>query len=102
MTVYGSRVSIACLLLVAVGLLDLFSTILLLELGLAEEANPIMRALIPYGWLAFSAVKCASLLAFVAVLTWYRARHPRLGSAIEVGTLLGYVAVYAGLFSYIN
>lgn len=96
------RVSTQCVLLALVGLADLCSTVVLVQSGAAYEANPIMRALIPYGWLVFALVKASTLAAFVSLITWYRQRNPRLGSLIETCTLVGYITLYASVFSVIN
>ena len=96
------RVSTQCVLLALVGLADLCSTVVLVQSGAAIEANPMMRALIPHGWLVFSLVKAFTLAAFVSLLTWYRQRNPRLGAIIETSTLFAYITLYVSLFSVLN
>ncbi len=97
-----TSVSIQTILLAAIGLADLISTIVLLQLGLAEEANPLMRALLPFGWPVFVTVKCATLVAYFYTITWYRQRHPRKASFIENAALASYLFVYITLFTTIN
>lgn len=98
----NTRVSKTCIVLVILGLADLVSTVVLVETGMAEEANPLMRAVLAHGWLPFCVVKCATLAAFVWTLTWYRQRRPRLASVVEVATTAGYAVIYTSLFSALN
>ncbi|MCC6484881.1 MAG: hypothetical protein IT209_08550 [Armatimonadetes bacterium] len=102
MNLLRTCVSVQSRILVIIGLLDLISTIILLEAGIAVEANPVMRSLLPYGWLVFSLVKAWSLMAYVAVLTWYRARRPRMGALVETFTIAAYLFIYATSFTLIN
>lgn len=102
MKLLSTPVSLQSLVLALIGLTDLISTIVLIEAGLAVEANPVMRALLPYGWLVFSLVKACSLMAYVGVLTWYRSRRPRIGACIETFTILAYLVIYAASFTIVN
>lgn len=102
MKLLNEPVSFQSVLLSVIVLADLLSTILLLEYGLAVEANPLMRALLPHGWLVFSLVKCSTLVGFLMVLTWYRRRRPRAAALVETCTAAGYVVMYTGLFSLLN
>ncbi len=85
-------------LLMAVGLLDLASTIYLVRNGFVREANPVMAwYLIHFGELAFCTVKIIMLVCPLTILEWARRIRPVLGMwAIRVA-LVGYVLLYAGV-----
>lgn len=96
------KLSIQSLLLIGIGLIDLISTIVLLELGIVTEANPLMRSLLPYGWTAFISFKCFTLLTYIAVITWYRQRRPRAGVIVENFTIAAYLCIYVTCFAAVN
>ncbi|MEM6414544.1 MAG: DUF5658 family protein [Pseudomonadota bacterium] len=67
-----------------VGLLDIFSTVLAIETGVAEEANPLMRYLmeeIGVGWVA---VKLTLQFMISAMVLWFPHRYVLLLFAATV------------------
>lgn len=84
--------STVCLLIL--GTLDLVSTLVWLNAGMAE-GNPLFRALAQHGSLAFAAGKLALLLGPVLILEYARQTHPK---SAEQGTWVAfaaYLALYA-------
>jgi len=62
------------LFLMSIGLVDMISTILLVNLGLCQELNPLMAPLLNLHWTVFAAVKSLTLLAGFLACEWYRHR----------------------------
>ena len=91
------------LLLMAVGLADLFSTMLWLHTGQIIEVNPIMAALLRGGeWLFFS-TKLGTLVAYLGVMEWYRRyRNPVFARTVGMITLFSYLGIYAVSFCCVN
>lgn len=54
-----------------VGLFDIISTIAAIELGVAEEANPLMRAIMDNYGALWIAAKLALQLAISAMVLWF-------------------------------
>lgn len=76
------------LVLMAIGLVDMISTILLINLGVCEELNPLMAPLIRIHWLLFAFVKASTLALAFFVCEWHRRkdeafvkRWARIGTA---------------------
>ncbi|MDH7601019.1 MAG: DUF5658 family protein [Armatimonadota bacterium] len=93
----------ANIVLLFVGLLDLLTTLIWLHTGKAVEINPIMAYVLRSGIDVFVAVKMSTLLAYVAVLEWYRRfKSPDLAALIGRLTLGSYVGIYAISFAVVN
>lgn len=54
-----------------VGLFDIISTIAAIELGVAEEANPFMRAIMDHHGVAWIGAKAALQLLISAMVLWF-------------------------------
>lgn len=54
-----------------VGLFDIISTIAAIELGVAEEANPLMRAIMDHYGAAWIAAKLSLQLVISAMVLWF-------------------------------
>lgn len=85
-------------LLLAVGLADLVSTLVLMRAGLVQEANPIMAwYLVHFGVWAFCAAKTTMLVCPLVMLEWVRRIKPYLGLWALRIALVGYLLVYLGV-----
>ena len=69
------KVSTESLVLVAICLADMFSTLFFVMKGLAVEQNPLMAACLRHGPMAFVLVKLASFVPFVVAIELYRRRN---------------------------
>jgi hypothetical protein len=87
----------------AIGLLDLVTTLFWLATGQVIEVNPVMAAVLQAGVAVFILVKVVTLGAYVAVMEWYR-RNRSYVFAQTVGniTVLAYVGIYAVSFYSVN
>lgn len=85
-------------LLLAIGLVDLASTLYLIHRGLAREANPVMAwYLVHFGIWAFCAAKTTMLVCPLVILEWARRIKPYLGLWALRIALVGYLLVYLGV-----
>jgi hypothetical protein len=80
--------------LAAVCLLDTFSSALLFALGMAVEANPLLRPVVEAGLAPFVLLKCTGLLTTVAYLEWVRQSRPRFAVGLLRCGVAGYLALY--------
>lgn len=88
--------------LVAVGLLDLVTTLVWFRNGCAVEANPVMAALLHAGLPTFVTVKVFTLVAYVAAVAWYRHRNATFCRTVSNFTLFAYLFLYATSFWCVN
>ena len=89
--------------ILAIGIVDLATTLFYVQAGLAGEANPIMAALLDVGVLPFAAVKLFTLCAYVALTEWYsRARSATFARTVGNITVLAYLGIYAASFTFVN
>jgi hypothetical protein len=73
---------------------DMMVTVVLIKLGHAKEANPLLGLLLQNSLPAFAAVKTISFLLPLATLEVYRPLRPRfIERAVQAG-LLGYLLLY--------
>lgn len=93
----------ANIVLLAVGLADLVTTLFWLATGRVIEVNPIMAAVLDTGVLLFVLVKLATLGAYIVVMEWYRRhRSPAFAKAMGNFTLIAYLCIYAVSFYSVN
>jgi hypothetical protein len=92
----GLTISRESLGLIGICVADTLLTLLLLGLGLAKEANPLMAFLLDFGVSAFCFVKLGTVLALVLLAEWYKRQNPafvrqalRLGIIVYIGTYFG-------------
>lgn len=70
------RVSVESLVLVAICLADMLTTLYCVLVGIAREQNPIMAACINRGPVMFVMVKMISFVPFVIAVELYRRKNP--------------------------
>ena len=89
--------------LVAIGLIDLFTSLVWLHQGCIVEFNPIMSKVLNTSLVLFVAVKISTLCAYVIVVEWYR-RHRSASFARVIGivTVTSYLTIYAISFCSAN
>ncbi len=87
-------------LLAMICVIDMAVTIMLIGMGLAREANPVLASSVSVGMWAFAAVKTASFIVPLAIIEVIRPMAPRfIERAVQIG-LIGYILVYGiGVFS---
>lgn len=91
------------IVLLAIGLADLLTTIFWLRTGQATEVNPLMAALLKVSPTLFILAKIATLGAYVSVIEWYRRhRNPLFARVVSNITLLAYVGIYSISFVSVN
>lgn len=90
-----SPIRLSTAVLVAIGLFDLVTTLMLMRMGV-REGNPIFSALAGYGSLAFAAGKVVMLGGPILLLEYVRTIRPR---SAEQGTWIAVIA-YGGLYGY--
>lgn len=84
----------ACAALLVLNLLDGLFTLTFLQLGVAEEANPLMRAAYEHSPLLFMGSKIL-LVNLGAWMLWANRRTEAARAALSAGVLL-----YAGIVAY--
>jgi hypothetical protein len=90
-------------ILIAIGLLDLSTTLYWLAAGCAVEFNPIMAGLLHAGIGWFVLVKLATLAGYVGATEWYRRyRNPVFAQFVGRLTVIAYVAAYGISFCCVN
>ncbi|OFX13928.1 MAG: hypothetical protein A2Z18_08575 [Armatimonadetes bacterium RBG_16_58_9] len=89
--------------ILAVGIVDLSTTLFWVRTGQATELNPIMAAFLGAGTLPFVLAKLCTLAAYVTVTEWYR-RKRGAGFARMAGnfTVTAYLSIYAVSFASVN
>lgn len=88
--------------LLAIGFLDLITTIFWVSTGRAIEFNPVMAAALNAGWPVFVIAKMSTLGAYVAVIEWYRRRNASFATAASYITFLAYIGIYSISFLCVN
>lgn len=86
----------------AVCALDLLSTVWLLAVGLATEANPLMAWLLNHSLVLFCSVKMATVISLIAVAEWYKRHNPRFVRTSMRMAIVGYLVIYLVLVLTIN
>ena len=89
-------------ILLFIGSADLATTILWIERGMAEEANPLFHFFWNQGLLAFIAAKYLFLLGPILLLEWARWRRPRFALMGLRAGALAYVLLYGAGVASIN
>lgn len=84
------------LVLLAVCLGDMLSTLYWVHGGAATEANPLMAHWLERGDAHFVAVKLLSFIPLLAVAAYYRPRRPRLIAVSLRAALALYALIYFG------
>lgn len=78
-------------------LLDLLSTLLLFQTGLALEANPVLRPVAEAGLLPFTAVKLISFIPALLILEYLRQteREKQTIEKLLRLAVVGYAVIYS-------
>jgi hypothetical protein len=74
---------------------DLFTTLLLVHHGGAQEGNSLMSYYLQQGTGAFVAAKCMMFVPALVIAEWYRRRNARLVEGALRIVILLYVTFYA-------
>jgi hypothetical protein len=88
------RLSPEGLALIVICTLDALSTYLFLVLGIAREANPVLRTVAEASPYFFLVVKLLTYLPAIAVAEWHRTHNPQLVQTALRLALVTYVTVY--------
>lgn len=97
------RILPANIVVLAIGLVDLLTTIFWLNTGRAIEVNPLMAAILTVSMPLFVAVKLSTLGAYVLVVEWYRRhRNPCFARQISALTVIAYLGIYTVSFCAVN
>lgn len=95
------RLSTESIVLIAICLADMLSTLYFVLHGMATEQNPIMAACIQHSPALFVFVKLVSFVPFVVAVELYRRRNPgfaRKACLCAIGLyLVTFVALTAGI-----
>lgn len=81
---------------------DLLITLVLIDKGLAEEGNPLMRFYLGHGIWAFVLAKSIMVAAPVVIIEWGLRHRPRTVATLARVGIAGYLGVYAMMFLTIN
>ncbi len=87
------KVHFSTIVLVTIGMVDLVSTLIWLNMG-QSEANPLFATLAAHGSIAFALAKIAFLALPVAIIEYARTKRP---ITAEVGTWIA-ITLYAFLW----
>tara|TARA_Y100001963_G_C6564840_1_gene346116 strand:+ start:359 stop:685 length:327 start_codon:yes stop_codon:yes gene_type:complete len=74
--------------------LDATFTVIWIEAGIAEEANPIMRIFISRSYLLFMAVKLAVTFGGVLILRKYKEKRMTINAATFLNLVYIYIILY--------
>jgi hypothetical protein len=81
-------------IILAIGLVDLATTILFIRSNGAQEANPLFKRYWEMGLAAFVVAKVALLVGPLYVLEWARKRNPHFVSLALRTAIVAYIAMY--------
>jgi len=99
MNIAVSRESVG---LFAICMVDMVLTVLLVAMGLAREANPLMAMCLEHGYLTFCLVKIFTALLAIGAAERYRPHNPLFIKRVLQAAILLYVGLYFGLLIAIN
>ena len=88
------EISIESLVLAAICIADMISTVVFVKLGWAYESNPFMAICIKHSIYTFMAVKLASLIPFIIVCEKYRKKNPTFVIAATRAAIALYLVGY--------
>lgn len=90
------------IILIAIGMADLISTVILLNAGGAVEGNPVMAYFLRYGICVFILMKMMLISIPVMIFEYCRQFKPKFVALMVRFAITAYVAVYASLYLTIN
>ena len=88
--------------LFAICMVDMVLTVLLVAMGLAKEANPLMAMCLEHGYLTFCLVKISTALLAIGMAERYRPRNPLFVKRVLQAAIMLYVGLYFILLVAIN
>lgn len=91
------RVSIESLILVAICLIDMLSTLICVMRGIAVEQNPLMAMCLRHSPMTFVMVKIASFVPFVVAIELYRKQNPAFARLVCRSAIVLYVVTFTVL-----
>lgn len=91
------KVSTESIVLVAICLADMLSTLFFVMRGLAVEQNPLMAACLRHSTTAFVLVKVASFVPFVVAIELYRRRNAAFARLACRSAIALYVVTFVAL-----
>ena len=100
--ILGLTVSKESFGLIAVCLVDTLLTVVLIAMGLAREANPLMARCLVYGFIPFCLVKLGTVLIAVTVAEVHRRRNPVFVKKLLQMGITGYLGLYFVLVLVVN
>jgi hypothetical protein len=83
-------------------MIDMISTVLLVSMGLAREANPLMAACLNHGYFTFCLVKISSAVVTIYAAEKYRPRNPMFIKRLLQLAIGLYVGLYVIIMLAIN
>lgn len=89
-------------IIIAIGAIDLVTTLWWVSTHGAEEANPLFRHYLEMGPAIFATMKMLMLLAPVFLLEWARRRRPAFTRFAARFAIMAYVGIYAVGVSRLN
>jgi len=90
------HISAEALIITAICMLDLATTLFWVSQGQAREGNPFMAWVLDQGHVPFIAVKILTFAPAVAAAEWYRPHNPVLITRVLRWVIILYLAVYLG------
>jgi len=96
------RVSMESLILVAICLIDMLSTLFFVMRGCAVEQNPLMAMCLRHSPAMFVLVKIASFIPFVIAIELYRKKDPAFARIVCRSAIVLYVVTFTALTLGIN
>ena len=91
------RISIESIILVAICLADMLSSLYLIAIGVASEQNPLMAACLNHSPAMFILVKIASFVPFVIAVEIYRTKSPVFARAAVRCAIALYIVTFVAL-----
>lgn len=97
-----NNISTESIFLSTICIVDMVSTLYLVAIGSAVEANPIMAACLRCSPAMFILAKLMSFVPFVVITEWYRRRNPSFALNASRAAIGVYLFTYVVLITKIN
>lgn len=88
--------------LFAVCMADMVLTVMLVAMGLAREANPLMAKCLEHGYVVFCLVKISTALLAIGAAERYRRHNPLFVKRVLQAATIAYLGLYFSLLLAIN
>ena len=96
------KISPESVLLAAICIIDMVTTITLVKFRLAVEQNPLMAACLSRGVATFVMAKLLSFVPFVVVAEMHRRRNPAFVRAASRVAIFLYLFIYSAILVRVN